>query len=396
MEKRVPEQIIVCLDTSRSMFRRDYNPSRFICSIDAIKTFVTTRAATDSSKFAIITFSNNVKKVLDFTSSEEHIFKALDSLTIKGGSALGEALGLSIKIIIEELRKLVETIPKILVISDGNYTKTAIDPIKMAGLAQSLNIKIDTFRLGEASHLNILKRLSDLTKGTYYYNNDKETLKQSAVDFAHSNIGSKDPYFKSPAENPDFLRTIAANLLRVRDLTESMEQKLKQIKGLENYKKCSICFSDVDPITKGSFYITGRYCPNCHAPFHIHCLAGWAESQNDQRLKRSGTVRCPHCFYLLKIPKEVTQAQKLKLLSGSRTNVTLNSDSKEEVFVEKIKAMKLGVEAQYNACVVCNMIFEKDQEVIRCPVCGALYHEDCFSKLNNSICRNCGTKLKLG
>jgi len=392
---RIPEEIVLCLDTSRSMFRKDYSPSRYICSINAIKTLTSTRISSDSSKFAIITFSDNAQKVLDFTSSEDRIKKVLESLSIKGGSALGEALGLSIKMIIEELRKLVETVPKILVISDGNYTKTAIDPIKMAGIAQGLKIKIDTIRLGEASHLNILKRLSDLTKGTYYYNNDKETLKQSALDFAHSNIGSISSASKPPTENLDFLRKIAANLLRVTDLTENMEQKLKQIKGVANYKKCSICFSDVDPVTKGSFYLTGRYCPNCHAPFHIHCLAGWAESQDDPRLKRSGTVRCPHCFYLLKIPKEVTQAQKLKILAGSRSNITINSESKEEVFIEKIKAAKLGVEAQYNACVVCNMIFEKDQEVIRCPVCGALYHEDCFSKLHNGICRNCGTKLKL-
>ncbi|TXT62292.1 MAG: von Willebrand factor type A domain protein [Promethearchaeota archaeon] len=394
MENKIPEQVIICLDTSRSMFRRDYEQSRFNSSINAIKTLVSERLSSDNSRFGIVTFSNAARKVLDFTNSEPEILNALESLHIKGCSALGDALGLSIKMIIEELRKLVESMPKILIISDGNYTKTAIDPLKMARLAQGLNIKIDTFRLGEVSHLNILKRLTDLTNGTYYYINDLETLKESSIAFANSNVVPKSTTYKSPIENPSFLRKIAANLLRVRDLTKSMEQKLKQIRGVANYKKCSICFSDVDPHTKGSFYLTGRYCPNCQAPFHIHCLAGWADSQDDTLLKRSGTVRCPHCFYLLKIPTEVTQAQKLKILSGSRTVTSLDSKNIEEFTVDKIEAHRLGVQARYNACPVCNTIFEKDQDIIKCPKCETLYHyEECFPKLHDGTCRNCGSRL---
>jgi uncharacterized protein YegL len=367
-----------------------------MCSLNAVKTLVSERLSADSSKFAIIAFSNNAKKVLDFTSSEDQIIQALTSLTVAGGSVLGEALGLSIKIIIEELRKLAETLPKILIISDGNQTKnTAIDPLKMANLAQGLNIRIDTFRLGEASHLNILKRLSDLTKGKYYFINDEETLQQSALDFANSNIGTQSSSQKNPIENPQFLRKIAANLLRVRDLTKSMEQKLKQIRGVANYKKCSICFSEKDPATKGSFYLTGRYCPNCHAPFHIHCLAGWADSQDDPLLKRSGTVRCPHCFYLVKIPKEVSQAQRLKVLAGSSKKISEDSEATQESLVEKLKARKLGAQAKYTSCPICNMIFEDDQYVIKCPKCETLYHfEDCWPKLRG-VCRSCGAKLKL-
>ena len=59
---------------------------------------------------------------------------------------MGDALAISIKVIIEELRKIMAKLPRILVISDGNYTKTAVDPVKMARLAQGLGIKIDSFR----------------------------------------------------------------------------------------------------------------------------------------------------------------------------------------------------------------------------------------------------------
>jgi uncharacterized protein YegL len=380
------------------MYRSDYSPSRLACSVNALKKLVSERLSLDpATSFAIVRFSTNPEKLLNFSSVESEIYNTLDSLKIEGESAMGDALAVSIKMIIEELRKVSAKLPRILLISDGNFTTTAVDPIKMSRLANELNIKIDTFRLGEASHLNILKRLSDVSNGRYYYINDTQTLKQSALDFARSNLKSSSSKAKKIIENPKFLRKIAANLLRVQDLTKDDEQRIKHIRGMADYKKCSICFSDSDPITKGSFYITGRYCPNCMTPFHIHCLAGWADSQDEPKLKRSGTVRCPHCFYLLKIPSEVSQAQKLKVLSGGSTNVDIESGDKKEVIATQKKTSELGDEAMYNSCPVCNMIFEEDQDIVKCgnPECGTLYHKDCFEKLYNKICKNCGSKLVL-
>jgi len=397
-DQRYPENIVLCIDTSRSMYRSDYSPSRLACSVNALKVLVRERLSKDpATAFALVRFSSNPENLLGFSSLQDEIINSLDSLTIKGESAMGEALALSIKLIIEELRKISAKLPRILLVSDGNFTTTAVDPIKMARLAKELNIKIDTFRLGEVSHLNILKRLSDISNGKYYYINDMETLKESAINFAGSNLKSSSAKAKNLIENPKFLRKIAANLLRVQDLTKDDEQRIKHIRGVADYKKCSICFSDKDPITQGSFYITGRYCPHCMTPFHIHCLAGWADSQDEPKLKRSGTVRCPHCFYLLKIPSEVSQAQKLKVLSGTSGTVNIQSEKTKKVKVYQKKASELGDEAIYNSCPVCNMIFEEDHEVIKCgnPECGVLYHKDCYQKLRNGICKNCGSKLIL-
>ncbi|MBN1216226.1 MAG: VWA domain-containing protein [Candidatus Lokiarchaeota archaeon] len=397
MSNRYAENIVICIDTSRSMFRSDYSPSRLVSCISAIKKLISERLRIDpSSQFAIVKFSSNAEKLLDFTNIEEDIFKVFESLEIKGTSAIGEALALSIKIIIEELRKIDARIHKILLISDGNYNKTAVDPLKMARLAQGLNIKIDTFRISSGGKMNILKRLSDVSGGKYYYNNDEITLMDSAVGFANSNIGSNID-LTDRVRNPAFLRKIAANLLRVQDLTKDQEQRIKQIKGIADYKKCSICFSDKDLVTKGSFYLTGRYCPNCQTPFHIHCLSKWADSSGDAKLRSSGTCRCPHCFYLLKIPTEVSQAQRLKILTEMNTNPDIGPKPIEVVSAIKIKASFLGDEALYNSCPVCNMIFEENQEIIKCGKynCGILYHIDCFSKLHDHICKNCGSKLEI-
>ena len=130
--------------------------------------------------------------------------------------------------IIAELRKLAAKIPRILLVTDGLYSKMSVDPIKMARLAQGLKIKIDSFRLGELSSSNVLKRISDITQGNYYYSNDPESLYRSAHDLAISNVKTYGGGAQSPIENPAFLRKIAADLLRVQDLTKDQEQRLLQ------------------------------------------------------------------------------------------------------------------------------------------------------------------------
>ncbi|MFO8017320.1 MAG: VWA domain-containing protein [Promethearchaeia archaeon] len=397
LSERISENIIILMDTSRSMYRHDYHPSRLKACIPAVKKLISDRLEEDTSTgFAIIKFSDDAEKITEFTNVTSQLFESLDTLEYGGISALGDALAQAIKSIIAELRKIAAKVPRILVVSDGNYTKTAVDPLKMARLCQGLSIKIDTFRLGEVSHLNIMKRLSDLTSGRYYYNNNADSLMEAAHDLAESNIKTLGSESESPIENPAFLRKIAAPLLRSQDLTKDQEQKLKAIRGEGEFKKCSICFSEEDSVTGAPFYLSGRYCPNCQTPFHIHCLQSWADSQKDEKSKDSGTVRCPHCYYLLKIPSEVSQAKKLRNISNKRKKVG-GSTGSEVMQAKKMDISELGDEALYQSCPVCHLIFEENDTIIKCgnPDCGALYHEECFKKLKDSRCKNCGVKLTL-
>jgi len=398
-ENRIPENLVICIDTSRSMFRKDFAPNRLTCCISAIKTLIKERFNLDSlSAFSIIKYSNKAKKIIDFTTSnfENKFTEVLNSLNCRGYSAMGDALALSIKTLIAELRKIGAKTPRIVLISDGNYMRTVVDPLKMARLAQGLNIRIDTFSLGNTRKDNILKKISDITGGRNFYSNDYEALIRSAKEIADDNYKTYGSSKKVLIENPAFLRKIAADLLRVQDLTKDQEQRVKQIRGEVDFKKCSICFSDQNPYTKGSFYVTGRYCPNCTTPFHIHCLAAWADSQKNHQIKRSGTARCPHCFYLLKIPIEVTQIQKLRILTkGSKEETTKKPDLMPAKYIQDVGI--LGDEALFNACPVCHLIFEKGLSAVQCGnlQCSALYHEDCFKKLQDGHCRKCEVKLHL-
>ncbi|MFX1303677.1 MAG: VWA domain-containing protein [Promethearchaeota archaeon] len=398
-ENRIPENLVICIDTSRSMFKKDFTPNRLTCCISAAKTLIKERFYLDSlSAFAIIKFSDKGKKIIDFTTSGfvDNLNEALNGLPCGGYSAIGDALALSIKTLIAELRKIGAKTPRIILMSDGNYMRTVADPIKMARLAQGLSIRIDTLSIGKARQDNVLKRISDITGGRYFYNNDIESLITSAKEIADDNLKTYGTEKKNLIENAAFLRKIAANLLRVQDLTKDQEQRIKQIRGEADFKKCSICFSDQNPYTKGSFYVTGRYCPNCTTPFHIHCLAAWADSQKEHQVRRSGTARCPHCFYLLKIPIEVTQIQKLRVLTkGLKHDTAQKPEIMPAQYFQDIAI--LGEEALFNACPVCHFIFEKGQSAVRCGnlQCNTLYHEECFKKLKESHCKNCDVKLHL-
>ncbi len=119
------------------------------------------------------------------------------------------------------------------------------------------------------------------------------------------------------------------------------------------------------------------------------------DAQKNEKLKESGTCRCPHCFYLLKIPTEVTQAQKLKKLSGSAKSIVSQPEVVPAKVIEDVGT--LGDEALYNSCPICHYIFEEGQSVVQCtnPECYNLYHQDCFQKLPEGICRSCSAKLHL-
>ncbi|MFW9972693.1 MAG: VWA domain-containing protein [Candidatus Odinarchaeota archaeon] len=368
-------------------------------AISSAKTLIRERFKLDSlSAFTLIRYSNKPEKIIEFTTAsfENNLIEVLNTLDCGGYSAMGDALALAIKALITELRKVGAKTPRIILISDGIFVKSAVDPLKMARLAQGLNIRIDTFSIANTRQNNILKKISDITGGRFFYNNDYESLIRSAKEIADDNYKTYGAKKEVPIENPAFLRKIAADLLRVQDLTKDQEERAKQIRGEVDYNKCSICFSDQNPYTKGSFFVTGRYCPNCSTPFHIHCLAAWADSQKSHQVKRSGTARCPHCFYLLKIPIEVTQIQKLRILKmGSKEETIKKPEIMPAKYIQNINI--LGEDALFNACPVCQLIFEKGSPAIQCGnlQCNTLYHEECFKELIEGHCKSCDVKLNL-
>jgi hypothetical protein len=386
------QNIAIVLDASRSMFRKDYTPNRFEACKQAIVSLIRSRTIEDQkSGFALIIAGKEVKTVTDFgeTGDADSVEAYLNDLEVGGSSKVTDGIGLAIKLHIEDIRKAGAKIPKILVFSDGKLTPTKAQPTKIAEIAHGLEIKIDTVRLGEVEHFNMLKRVSELTEGKHYYCHDTPALLLSAKEIADSNKGKK---YQKSKNYTNILEKIAVSLKTESELSMEAADIAERIRGNKEYKKCGICFIEQDPVTKAEFRLSGRYCPNCGKGYHIHCMAQWAKNDKES----NGRVcRCPHCFYLLKVEGEVQQAQKIRDDFKRTTAVEQSMSSSSQYYAKQYVAKELGDTALYSACPVCNTIFDENEQVIKCgnPECNVIYHLDCFEQVNNNPCKTCGKKM---
>jgi uncharacterized protein YegL/DNA-directed RNA polymerase subunit M/transcription elongation factor TFIIS len=377
------------------MFRTDYTPNRFIAAKKTLLAFVQTRLKSEAAtQVAVVTCGDKVKRVLEFTSQYDEIEESLQKVDVGGKSPLGDALGVAVQMLIGEMRKAGARIPRILLVSDGKSSKTSIDPVTIAKLCGGLNIYIDVIRLGAVEHFNILKRLSQMTNGQFFYSNDAADMVATAIKLAEHPAASNSVFDKDDAKFAPLLGQIAGNLISISDMNQDQRSIINNILG-KNAEKCVICFSTNDPVTKAPFNVSGRYCPNCNNPMHISCAAMWAEQDTKRTSKE--IFRCPHCFYLLKIPGEVAKARQLhKQMKSTESNAAPSSDGERVVPTKRAMAREFGDTAMYSACPVCHNIFEEDDPVVACgnEDCNAIYHENCFPKLEGGRCKKCGLKFK--
>ena len=269
MPDKVSECIVIVLDISRSMYRSDYSPNRLGACKTAILGFIQSQRKHDqSSSFGLITFNENADVIYDVTANADYgqFETAFEDIRCLGGSALGEGIGKAIKLLIEDIRKAGAKVPRVLIFSDGKYSQSKVNPLKMAQLAQQLGIKIDAFRLGEVEHFNVMKRLSELTEGKYIYSNDAVSLLNSAKDLGESNVEAHGAAYQKSKSYNMVLKQIAVPLMTEAEMnqgSESQKDLISQIRGTKTFQKCCVCFSENDPTTKSNFSISGRFCPNC-------------------------------------------------------------------------------------------------------------------------------------
>jgi uncharacterized protein YegL len=387
------ENIVFILDASRSMYRRDYNPNRLEAAKEAILSFIRARRAEDAkSSFSLVIFGKEIKEIIKLSDySDEDVFRSyFEEITPAGNSKISDAIGIAIKIHIEDIRVVGAKVPKIILISDGKLTNSKVTPTKMAQIANGLEIRIDTIRLGEVEHFNIMKRISELSDGRYFYCNDAANVSLSGRELGESNKGKK---YQKSKNFTTILEKIAVPLKTISELNQEAEDVVARIRGTASFKKCGICFAEEDPITKAPFSIAGRYCPNCGKGYHIHCMSQWANNDKDSNGR---VTRCPHCFYLIKIPSDVQQVTKIRDdIKRERESYSTDTTGPAQFFAKTYTAIDLGDSAIYSACPVCNSIFEEDEKVVKCgnPECNAIYHMDCFESYDGKPCKTCGQKM---
>lgn len=385
------EDTVFLLDISRSMYRRDLDSKpRIYWALLSLKHIIEKKQKVDANdRYSVIMFSDKNYEIDNFVYSFNDLFKFIEeNAEIVGRTEL--PLDKAVKSIINEKRKIGQKIFRIIIVSDGFIHPRVSNPIRYAKVANDLGIIIDTIRFGKGMISgNIIKRLTELTGGVYYFINNLLEY-QNVIDKVAEKKKIKMASFldDNKEDTLDAIsKDIASPLLKIEELSDSQQANI-------NFEelKCSICHSKECLTCETSFYGCGRFCPNCLKPIHLHCAIKWSEQQqgnNSNGEDEYKILRCPFCYYLLRIPITL-QREKIQLDEFAGEN-----------YIRKIKFSDDSSELMTSVCAhpECGIMFDDnmDPNVYKCDACSQYFHIDCIQKdiTRTGKCPNCGVPSKL-
>lgn len=281
-----------------------------------------------------------------------------------------------------------------------------MDPIQMATLAGGLGIQIDVINVGVQDTNDILNHVAGITGGRYAAATDGAMLENIVDTIVPPLSADTRQYLQS---KKPLMSDLAGELVRMDEMTPSQKALIEKMTQHER-EKCLICHQSTCPVCRQPFSTGGRYCPKCSSPVHLHCAAQWAKSD---KKTDSNVFRCVHCYYLLKVPAEVQEAEQERELQVAKQQAEarvkasqgenqegIASDEFSAVVATKVSLRELGADLLSEAtCPVCSEMFEDEDFLFECinVDCGALYHPACFKKLKSPsgeyICKKCGSSL---
>ncbi len=193
--------IILCIDVSRSMLAEDIKPNRLEVAKERIREFARSRP---TDRLAVVIFSEKVITLLPLTTDPTLVDKVLSEISIGylgSGTNIGDGLALSVARAVNS-----ETKNKVIVLlTDGVANVGTLTPIQAAEEAKKYGIKVYTIGLGTDGDAKIpvgngifgtqyqlipggsidyktLKEISDLTGGKFYPAKSEGALKEILAD----------------------------------------------------------------------------------------------------------------------------------------------------------------------------------------------------------------------
>lgn len=211
MQPRIPQKfspsnievndIVLCIDVSRSMLAEDIKPNRLEVAKQRIRDFVRLRP---TDRISVIIFSEKVFTLLPLTTDPALVDKVLAEISIGylgSGTNIGDGLALSVARAVNS-----ETKNKVIVLlTDGVANVGTMTPMQAAEEAKKYGIKVYTIGLGTDEDAKIpvgsgllgtqyqlipggsidykvLKEISDLTGGKFYPAKSDKALKEILDD----------------------------------------------------------------------------------------------------------------------------------------------------------------------------------------------------------------------
>ena len=193
--------IILCIDVSRSMLAEDIQPNRLEVAKDRIRDFVKMRP---TDRISVVIFSEKVFTLLPLTTDPALVDQVLSEISIGylgSGTNIGDGLALSVARAVNS-----DTKNKVIILlTDGVANVGTLTPLQAAEEAKKFGIKVYTIGLGTDEDAKIpvgngifgkqyqlipggsidyktLKEISDLTGGKFYPAKSNNALKEIMSD----------------------------------------------------------------------------------------------------------------------------------------------------------------------------------------------------------------------
>jgi Ca-activated chloride channel homolog len=226
--QREEATVILAMDVSRSMKATDVEPTRLDAARAAAKAFLT--QVPEKFRVGVVSFATRAAVAVPPTEDRVLVVEALDTLGAGEGTAIGDAVSLSLRLGQRERESDGAVPPRaILLISDGARDGGSVEPAAAAEQARTRGVPVYTVLVGTPNGVveetltgglrriirvppspETLEQLAASTGGEFFTAPDSELLRQVYEDLG-SRLGTRE----EPREITDVFAAGAAALLFV-------------------------------------------------------------------------------------------------------------------------------------------------------------------------------------
>ncbi len=232
-------QVVLSVDTSRSMLAEDVRPNRLEATKAAAVDFV--RALPRTARVGLVSFSSYATLLVPPTTDHERVIRAIEALQPEFATAIGDGLLEAVWALPGRTRPTDPTAPApprnrrlppatVVLMSDGQSNR-GVSPVEAARIAHDLQVKVYTVGVGttEGTFLNIggrpiwvrldeetLREMAAITDGKYFHASSARELRR-----VYKSLGRTIGWERKPTEVSSVAAAAAAVLL-VSSLTLSV------------------------------------------------------------------------------------------------------------------------------------------------------------------------------